>query len=347
MLGSGGNAEVWVVEDGAGQYALKVLRGFLGDRIPRFRDEVAIMKRLSGSPGVLPLIQSGIPDSPSKQNPCWILMPIGKGIVEAIHEEFSPEKAINAILQIARTLEGLHEEKIYHRDIKPDNLFLLDGKFVIGDFGLVDFPEKDTHTGRQLGSRNYIAPEMLNHAHDSNGGKADVYSLAKTLWSILSGNAIPPGGAHAGGESPIALGNFLETFDQIDSVDKVLEMATDLSPSKRLSMREFADELEYWLKPNEVLGRMNKNEALAKRFHVLSAPAKSEYKRQLEFEDLKRKINSDMVQACGNLKDALKILAPESEIRFNDGELACEYFLKIGSNKTLIKSALRPFVCKG
>jgi serine/threonine protein kinase len=339
-VGGGGNAEVWEVEENGKPHALKILKGYYGDRVPRFRDEVAIMKRLSGRPGVLPMLRSEIPDTPSKQNPCWILRPIGKGIIEVLQDDFSPEKVINAIFRIAKTLEELHREEIYHRDIKPDNLFLLNGEYAIGDFGLVDFPDKNTNTGRQLGSRNYIAPEMLNHANDSNGGKADVYSLAKTLWSLLSGNAVPPGGAHSGGDSPIALRGFLEDFDRIDTIDRVLEMATHLNPAKRLSMKEFAEELEYWLKPEEVHGRMQKNEELAKRFQVLSAPAKSEYQKQLEFEEIKNRINSDVIRTFEPIQDALRSLSNDKDIRFNGNDWASQYYLNLPSNRSLVKTNL-------
>jgi serine/threonine protein kinase len=62
------------------------------------------------------------------------------------------------------TLVNLHDSDISHRDIKPDNLYLLDGNWVLADFGIASFPGKEaiTEAGRKLGPMFYIAPEMLN-----------------------------------------------------------------------------------------------------------------------------------------------------------------------------------------
>src|SRR5699024_5316238 len=62
------------------------------------------------------------------------------------------------------------------------------GNYCFGDFGLVDYPDKEdlTATRESVGPRNTIAPEMKNDAKNSDGKKADVYSLAKTLWMLLT-----------------------------------------------------------------------------------------------------------------------------------------------------------------
>ena len=56
----------------------------------------------------------------------------------------------------------IYIREIYHRDIKPENILVLNNHCHIGDFGLVDFPDKKmlTHTGDQIGAKWTIAPEM-------------------------------------------------------------------------------------------------------------------------------------------------------------------------------------------
>ena len=68
---------------------------------------------------------------------------------------------VAALTEIAGTLDAFASEGVAHRDIKPDNLFRLGGQCVIGDFGLVTYPEKDPRTahGRRLGPTDYMAPE--------------------------------------------------------------------------------------------------------------------------------------------------------------------------------------------
>jgi serine/threonine protein kinase len=79
---------------------------------------------------------------------------------------------VTALAGIASTLEALAAEGVAHRDIKPDNLFRLGDRWVIGDFGLVSYPEKDPRTehGRRLGPIDFMAPKPPQQArprHDS------------------------------------------------------------------------------------------------------------------------------------------------------------------------------------
>ena len=95
---------------------------------------------------------------------------------------------MSAIIEIGRTLEFLHAKDISHRDIKPDNIFFLDGGYVLGDFGLVHYPGciSCTQTESHLGAWSTMAPEMRRNPKTSDGKKADVYSLAKTLWILIT-----------------------------------------------------------------------------------------------------------------------------------------------------------------
>ena len=95
---------------------------------------------------------------------------------------------VAAIAEIAGTLATLAAEGVGHRDIKPDNLFRLGDQWVIGDFRLVTYPEKNpmTEHGRKLGPVDYMAPEMRQDADTAAPGPADVWALAKTLWVLLA-----------------------------------------------------------------------------------------------------------------------------------------------------------------
>ena len=110
----------------------------------------------------------------------------------------SPElsSVVTAIGRIAETLASLAAGGVAHRDIKPDNLFQLKGEWVIGDFGLVKYPEQQlvTRQGRPLGPYYFMAPEMRRDADTADGELADVYSLAKTLWALAAGRPDPPPG---------------------------------------------------------------------------------------------------------------------------------------------------------
>ncbi len=96
---------------------------------------------------------------------------------------------------ISQALDFLHEQKCIHRDVKPGNiLFDNHGNPFLSDFGLSKLLAEEqcddssqTAAGSVVGTPNYVAPELvLGHKYD---GRADQYSLAITVFEILSGKA--------------------------------------------------------------------------------------------------------------------------------------------------------------
>ena len=100
------------------------------------------MRSLGPFPGVLPLLDAYLPDTPLKGDPPWLAMPIATPIAEAV-EGLPLEQVVGAVVQIASTLAQLAERRVGHRDVKPGNLYGLDGEWLVGDFGLVAAPEAD------------------------------------------------------------------------------------------------------------------------------------------------------------------------------------------------------------
>ena len=191
-LGKGGNAAVWLgVDESGGRAALKILlKGRWGvESYARFRDEITIMELLDGRPGVMPLLDYSKPGKPTKDDIPWHAMPVAQPMHKVFGSATDVEDRVLAIAEIAHVLAELVEENFFHRDLKPQNLFLLDETWVLGDFGLASFEEKSplTKTGDSLGSMRYAAPEMLTDAKNADYELADVYSLAKTLWAVAIG----------------------------------------------------------------------------------------------------------------------------------------------------------------
>src|SRR5581483_10286309 len=118
--------------------------------------------------------------------PGWLVTKLAVPMMEKLSETSTRER-VEAVARIADTLGRLHDRGISHRDVKPQNLFFVDYAWVIGDFGLVDFEDSSplTEAGSALGPRYFLAPEMLGRPDAADGCKADVYSLAKTLWVLL------------------------------------------------------------------------------------------------------------------------------------------------------------------
>ena len=98
------------------------------------------------------------------------------------------QEAVHFTSQILMALECAHEKGIIHRDIKPQNIMLLqDGTIKVADFGIARFLQSETQTmtDKAIGSVHYIAPEQARGDYITD--KADIYSVGVMLYEMLTG----------------------------------------------------------------------------------------------------------------------------------------------------------------
>ncbi len=94
--------------------------------------------------------------------------------------------------RVAQALGSAHLAGVVHRDVKPSNLFLVDGdceKVKVIDFGiarLAPLPSDVTRPGGVLGTPGYMAPEQARALRDV-GARADVYALGCVMFRCLTG----------------------------------------------------------------------------------------------------------------------------------------------------------------
>jgi serine/threonine protein kinase len=181
-LGAGGNGQVWRASRSGGEFALKVLHDAQGERRQRFADEVAIMRAHQDHAGVLPLVDARLAEERSSNAPQWIATPIAETVRRGLGPAPPLSLVVAAVLEYATTLADLAGGGVGHRDLKPQNLFRLDDRWVIGDWGLATYPEKPAITprNRRLGSVGFMAPEMMRNPDEACSEPADVYSLANS-----------------------------------------------------------------------------------------------------------------------------------------------------------------------
>jgi serine/threonine protein kinase len=114
--------------------------------------------------------------------------PLGK-VIEA--GPLEPVRALNIAHQLATALARAHELDVIHRDVKPDNVFLLQRRgadFVkLLDFGLAKVmgEHRLTATGKVFGTPEYLAPEQARG--EPLTGQADQYALGCVLYEMLTG----------------------------------------------------------------------------------------------------------------------------------------------------------------
>lgn len=248
-LGGGGNAKVYKVKNQNNNYALKVLTKNAREPKLRFVDEIKIMIQCKEISGVLPIL-----DYSYKKH--QYIMPVAQPITDVLQKDDSDTTGfivavVSAFIQLAQTLSELHQKNIAHRDIKPANLYYYNNCFCFGDFGLVEFPESNndlTRSDKALGAIFTMAPEMKRDPKHSDGKKADVYSLAKTLWIILSGEEKGFEGVYNFNDKQHGL-RFFDEFQKVHLVEleDLLQISTSNNPDERPTVQQFKSALENYL----------------------------------------------------------------------------------------------------
>ena len=105
------------------------------------------------------------------------------------------ERTLTAIRPIVEGVATLHGKELVHRDIKPENIFIDENEqLVLGDFGLVFFMDGDrtrlSDTYENVGSTDWMPPWATRMRIEEIRPSFDVFSLGKTIWSMVSRSPI-------------------------------------------------------------------------------------------------------------------------------------------------------------
>lgn len=168
--------------------ALKQLRYSDEDALHRMRREISIGHLYGEHPNVMPVLDSD-PDGR------WFVMPLANGSAASHAERLQRETGAlrELVIAVCKGLRRPHTDGRIHRDIKPANVLLLNGKWVVADWGLGRQPRGETsiphrtRTGTGFGSEGFAAPELSSGNPHNVTAAADIYSIGRLIAAILTG----------------------------------------------------------------------------------------------------------------------------------------------------------------
>jgi len=191
IIGVGGMAVVYKAYDNVENrlVAVKILKEeFLSNQefLRRFKNESKAIAMLS-HPNIVNVYDVSFGDLIQ-----YIVMEYIEGITlkEFIEREGSLrwKDAVHFTIQILKGLQHAHDKGIVHRDVKPQNIMVLeDGTIKVTDFGIARFARNDqrTITDKAIGSVHYISPEQARG--EKTDEKTDIYSVGVMLYEMLTG----------------------------------------------------------------------------------------------------------------------------------------------------------------
>jgi eukaryotic-like serine/threonine-protein kinase len=196
LIGRGAMARVYLAEDVRTRraVAVKILNHDVA-RDPvsreRFLREIEVAASI-GHPNVVTVLDAGErPDG----SPFIVLEFLhGESLGDLLRRDEAVEAAfaVPMVLRVASGLSAAHRAGIVHRDVKPDNLFLVGERgapysLKVVDFGMAKLfkASKLSETGMALGTLLYIAPEQA--LSDPVDGRTDVYGLGVVLYRMVTG----------------------------------------------------------------------------------------------------------------------------------------------------------------
>ena len=191
IVGVGGMAVVYKAYDNIDDrmVSIKVLKDeFLANEEfrRRFKNESKAIAVLS-HPNIVKVYDVSLGDKLQ-----YIVMEYVEGITlkEYIEQQgvIPWKEAVHFTTQILRALQHAHDKGIVHRDIKPQNIMLLEnGTIKVTDFGIARFSRGETRTMTEaaIGSVHYISPEQARG--ETTDDKADIYSVGVVLYEMITG----------------------------------------------------------------------------------------------------------------------------------------------------------------
>lgn len=258
LIGEGGMANVYLALDTIlDRYvAVKILRGDLATDekfVRRFQREAISSSSLS-HPNIVEMYDVG-----EDNGNYFIVMEYveGRTLKSLIKKRgaLTVPEVIDIMTQLASGLACAHDSYIIHRDIKPQNVLILDdGRCKITDFGIATAlnSEEMTQTNSVMGSVHYLPPEQASGSGATI--KSDIYSLGILMYELLTGT-LPFKGDSAVEIALKQMKDQIPSVCKIDpnipqSIENIILRATAKNPNNRYdNVNQMYNDLKHCLDP--------------------------------------------------------------------------------------------------
>jgi hypothetical protein len=197
LLGEGGMGQVWLARNEPLDLpvALKILRreALHEDMAARLLLEARVEAKLQ-HPNVVRVFDCGTTDDGEPYIVMELLEGVSLGALLATRTTLAPVEAVQLLLPVIDGLCAAHRAGVVHRDLKPDNIFIVNGPRhpipKILDFGIAKLNDRATRhltaTGQVLGSPAYMSPEQARGSVDIDS-RADIWAMCVVLYEIVTG----------------------------------------------------------------------------------------------------------------------------------------------------------------
>jgi len=198
LLGEGGMGAVWRARNMAldAPVAIKVLSARI--QHSSLKQRLLLEARAAAKlahPAIVKVFDVGETERAEPYIVMELLSGTSLGSVLRDEGRLSAVQAVRTLLPIADALQVAHNKRIVHRDVKPDNIFIVHDEGVVQpklvDFGVVKVEQSEgsgalTRDGTVMGSPAYLSPEQARGADDIDH-RADVWALSVVLFETISG----------------------------------------------------------------------------------------------------------------------------------------------------------------
>lgn len=308
-IGEGGFGEVFLASDGGGYVALKII---CADRLKREEEALVRYARIPPCEYIAPILKSGraadflyytmpLADSVAEgfddpESPLWLGKSLSSLIAQRLENPnaawFSRGEILEIITPVFEAAAHLSRNGMLHRDIKPDNVLFFGGRAKLADIGLM---RADSPSASNLGTPLYAPPKW----YLARGGNPDMYGLAATFYTLITGNP------------PDSIGRAAYNFPECEKGRVSARMRAQYEHWHRLILRALAENpAERFLRIEDFLSAVKSEDFEASKLYAAPPPARKKTALKFAFA-------SAVAALAAAAFFALKTPQKESEVKSN------------------------------